>query len=356
MFADYLRAELSTAEHKSTLYYFADRLLLSKQLDDSQKMIIGPEVWTAANELCLSKPSSIKSAMPLVRIPYKQLWMEWTEPNFPITWGALITCVDGFGQGYFRVFYRVNDTPILSTGMLVCFDFVRDVNLIPWRTIPWLRDLYDDGVVEWERVMGPYRIDGKDDAFRVAEAKKQWEAAGKVPQWLNNKTEVDAFWELQKNVFVIQDFAFEQWWAWLRTEWTDSQYAAKIVEALTSTMRQASLVKTVLAILNSKNITDQESVSTLPMPNNLRRKMPTQKKLYAHHLLKIDLTKSQRNRAAAYGLSVEEMRAHLVRGHFKVRKSGIFWWSPFVRGSAKEGIVTKDYEISKQKEKSESSK
>lgn len=27
-----------------------------------------------------------------------------------------------------------------------------------------------------------------------------------------------------------------------------------------------------------------------------------------------------------------EVDAHLVRGHFKRRKSGIFWWSPFVRG------------------------
>jgi len=27
------------------------------------------------------------------------------------------------------------------------------------------------------------------------------------------------------------------------------------------------------------------------------------------------------------------MAAHYVRGHFKQRKSGVYWWSPFVRGS-----------------------
>ena len=27
--------------------------------------------------------------------------------------------------------------------------------------------------------------------------------------------------------------------------------------------------------------------------------------------------------------------AHTVRGHFKKTKTGVFWWTPFVRGSGK---------------------
>jgi hypothetical protein len=44
-----------------------------------------------------------------------------------------------------------------------------------------------------------------------------------------------------------------------------------------------------------------------------------------------------RNEARAYADGDEPpesmMRRHLVRGHFKVRKSGVSWWRPFLRGS-----------------------
>lgn len=41
----------------------------------------------------------------------------------------------------------------------------------------------------------------------------------------------------------------------------------------------------------------------------------------------------------------EGVTAHTVRGHFKKRKSGLFWWNPFVRGSGKvrerDGYIVK---------------
>jgi len=41
------------------------------------------------------------------------------------------------------------------------------------------------------------------------------------------------------------------------------------------------------------------------------------------------------------------VRSHLVRGHFKRKKNGLFWWSPFMRNrkNAEIGIVDKDYRI-----------
>lgn len=43
-----------------------------------------------------------------------------------------------------------------------------------------------------------------------------------------------------------------------------------------------------------------------------------------------------------------EKRAHLVRGHFKEKKNGLFWWSPFVRcrkNATTVGVVEKDYQL-----------
>lgn len=57
------------------------------------------------------------------------------------------------------------------------------------------------------------------------------------------------------------------------------------------------------------------------------------------------MSKTRKNVLAASGIPTGQHRAHLVRGHFKVRKSGVFWWMPFVRGNQKLGFVHKHYEV-----------
>ena len=39
------------------------------------------------------------------------------------------------------------------------------------------------------------------------------------------------------------------------------------------------------------------------------------------------------------------MRGHFVRGHFKIRKTGVFFWHPHARGDFGRGQIEKDYEI-----------
>ena len=40
-----------------------------------------------------------------------------------------------------------------------------------------------------------------------------------------------------------------------------------------------------------------------------------------------------------------DARAHFVRGQFKCRRTGIFWWTPFIRGDKALGFVSKGYEV-----------
>ena len=52
--------------------------------------------------------------------------------------------------------------------------------------------------------------------------------------------------------------------------------------------------------------------------------------LTALHMLKLSAARCRA--AAAAGMTEQEMRMHWCRGHFKIRKTGVFWWSPHVRG------------------------
>lgn len=40
-----------------------------------------------------------------------------------------------------------------------------------------------------------------------------------------------------------------------------------------------------------------------------------------------------------------EMKLHAVRGHFKRRNTGVFWWNSFLRGHRKNGVIEKHYEV-----------
>lgn len=44
--------------------------------------------------------------------------------------------------------------------------------------------------------------------------------------------------------------------------------------------------------------------------------------------------------------SAQKFSCDEVRGHFKVKKTGVYWWNPFVRGDATKGFVSHDYDAS----------
>jgi len=95
-----------------------------------------------------------------------------------------------------------------------------------------------------------------------------------------------------------------------------------------------------LALLNSRNASELQPVN----PRNKTRKLTGKRLLYSYHLLSIPSRYKQRNVASA-GDDPRQLRAHFVRGHFKVRKSGIFFWSAFQRGNPDLGFVHKDYQL-----------
>lgn len=101
-----------------------------------------------------------------------------------------------------------------------------------------------------------------------------------------------------------------------------------------------------IGLLNCKNFyidMQDEKPSAVELRRRFRR---NKKPLYEHKILDIDLSRFQ-TRNGYKSMGWNDLRAHLVRGHFKRRKSGIFWWSPFVRGNSKLGIITKDYNLNK---------
>jgi hypothetical protein len=97
----------------------------------------------------------------------------------------------------------------------------------------------------------------------------------------------------------------------------------------------------VLELLQSKNATDISPLVDFSRVNHQRaqRNKPL---FFSYHIVSIPERYKQRHIADGSG---REIRAHYVRGHFKVRKTGIFFWSAYQRGNPTLGFVHKDYEL-----------
>jgi hypothetical protein len=79
---------------------------------------------------------------------------------------------------------------------------------------------------------------------------------------------------------------------------------------------------------------------------NRRRLHASKRPLREFIVTRLDLSRGTTNRGIASGMSRDAARQHLVRGHFKTRKSGIYWWSPFVRGRSDQAVPRERYAVS----------
>ena len=112
--------------------------------------------------------------------------------------------------------------------------------------------------------------------------------------------------------------------------------------------------KIVFDVLSCKNV----SLTPVEPPEKLNKKRIKKGKqpLYRYHVLTVDLDKGRKQSGVGRGANLGTMPVHLCRGHFKEyttekplfgRVTGRFWWQPYARGKAENGVVMKDYEIKK---------
>lgn len=112
-----------------------------------------------------------------------------------------------------------------------------------------------------------------------------------------------------------------------------------------------ALILEILLFLNTKNVTkhvyipnkhENKSIPINVLPFYTYKVLDIfhEKKTYGSLKEVIDFTKENKN-------SYTERRACIVRGHFKNRSTGIFWWSDFVRNKKNidKGFVDKDYRL-----------
>jgi hypothetical protein len=101
-------------------------------------------------------------------------------------------------------------------------------------------------------------------------------------------------------------------------------------------------VMSAVAIINSPAVSaiDPADIIKLNRQRTRRGKQP----LVDYHTVHIRPEVARQIRAAtSNGQECDGVRLHWRRGHFKARKTGLFWWSPHLAGQKELGMVEKDY-------------
>ena len=105
---------------------------------------------------------------------------------------------------------------------------------------------------------------------------------------------------------------------------------------------EAPFVTSFVMMLNSRNAIEHEKEDRIKLNRaRVRRGKPA---LLPYSVTRLHLSKRIQT-ARANGMTHEQARQHIVRGHFKIRRTGIFWWTPFLRGDARQPVERTAYEV-----------
>lgn len=283
----------------------------ASKLARAERFVLDRQVIEAAKQLAKSNPKSLVSALPLCRAPYATTWFEWTDATGKA--GCLVESDDEGRQGImtFASAERLNDAdkpvPIIS-GVSSWFDYGGDAITYAkhhWREVLPHRPDYQQVFDRWNPGFDPSIAQNKED--------EAWLRLGKVyAQWLSPHAA-----GLMK----------------------DKNWPEELVDVWREMAREAAaLCQYILMMLNSRNAVEHQDhdISRL----NKARVKSDKPPLLAHRVTHLHLSRARLRDAEASGMTRTEMRAHMVRGHFKVRRTGVYWWSAFVRG--RHGTLDRD--------------
>jgi Transposase DDE domain group 1 len=321
--------------------YFGALSALGADIARAECFELSDDIREACDQVAESKPSSILSAMPMMRLPYAKTWIEWTRPpegiyqigsgpaeacSRPVRMGCLFDAPDGLDNGRMNV--AMDWLPGVSDSerephavpYAVYFDWAAGRDMMAMKA-----ELHRAGV----RDLAP---EFSDASFAEAHLRTQWS------RHAADTEELRAVEELHRRAITIPDMVrFAGWWHNM-TPSKDTQLGfAATVDCLWDP------AVAFIVMLNARGATDRkrEDLSKLNRARQKKGKAP----LKEFVVTRLSLSRGTANRAVVHGLDRAAARQHLVRGHFKTRKSGIYWWSPFVRGRADQVVLRERYAV-----------
>lgn len=289
------------------------------ELRESQRFMLDDTVALTIQHVASGRPSSILAARDYIRLPYEQCWFEWADTA--------------------RTKARHSPSPILAA-----------VRLFPAKRVGFLCRQESDNEISIQLAWSGHdkrEIVQTSPLTMVLDRRKTREISATDAQLHALRPDVaqsefaalrllDSWWDMGCSSFHAMAYPPD-----LR-----AAFQQRVIEKQqiyeTDWAGEGSFFCALLIMLNTKNGVALET-SNLAVLNKSRLRSG-KRSLLDHQIVQLRHHRETR-RGNVHGDGGSVARAHLVRGHFKVRQSGVFWWSPFVRGDSSRGVMTHEYRM-----------
>jgi hypothetical protein len=331
-------------------------------IERAERFVLSDQVADAAGNIIRSRPSTLLKAMPLCRLPYPTMWIEWKGGRVgapqtrdrappPAKMGCLI---EGFGNQvgmmtWAWVHFDIPETP--GAAVNVCpFGLVFDWS--PDGDIPALLNVLADeylahhhrsnmldivieaGKTRWLSEMGDETL-----KFVMTDSRPGWD------KFANTPAEVEALRMLTKR---SARWVSRHAWAFFAKAGPALARDPNMQSILwgweQDTVGEGPFMEAVLALLNTRNAVEHAPADLSKL--NRKRVQLGRSPFLSHYVTGLSLSLSEARRGHARGLSREQARGHKVRGHFKLRSTGVYWWHDFERGDRSRPMPAREaYEV-----------
>lgn len=309
----------------------------AKHLQVAECFELSPQVVSACGDVCASKPSSILAATPILKLPYEYTWLEWYAPRsdtylkandklVPDRMGCLLIAEGGDnnrGYAYWAWYHHQMNLTIAPFGIAFDWDLTHPPvmqQLINIHKLPVkLLEAFEK------------RVGNLTEAAAILVNTKRWYDQA------NSDKEIRAFVELEKRATIVPvHFAAP----FIKAYDLDNPNNPGMAQFTDDICGELPFVEAFIIMLNSRHILEK-TIDDFRKLNKARKKAK-KPALKEFTTTKLHLTRTTANRMNALGIDRASARMHLVRGHFKVRRSGVYWWSSFARGHGKT-VQRKEY-------------
>lgn len=327
-------ADVLLAEEGASLPYREMFEQAGNTVARAMRFVLDREIVVAAQLVTEVKPSSIIQGLPLCRLPFPATWFEYAGHDRP---GALSpgTVVPH------RVGLLCQAEPDAPSEISVhVFWQAGKKDRVEHCPVALLADMTADGRIARDPFLEIQKRDASTEGLKQALT-----ATGHIHHHrvAASPRELNAALALSNRIFVMRSRYFAPLAAEIIKQRGNTTLTWLLRQSRADAESEASLLLGILMLLNTRNGTNREPADLARI--NTGRLKRGKRPLLDHWTVTLRLSRGPSRGLARSGVPAHEIRAHLVRGHFKIRKSGIYWWSPHLRGDTALGAVHRKYQV-----------
>nr|WP_250808093.1 hypothetical protein [Neorhizobium tomejilense] len=297
------------------------------RLPEAEVFVLDPTASAMAVSVFLSRPSSIVQALQFVRLPAPKVWIEYSN----------IAVRDAFAKAGNENTWIEGSVFIERTGLLLT---QRD-ELIEMEAIAQFKREDNSRVIELLSAKCAFDTSASTarNLSHAGPRKIDHEATGQAKRYYDLLSRDEK--ESAANADLRTRFSSE-----LHPDYeavipqVGMAHMAKMMAGHANDIYRMFTTQILpgLILINCRNAVEQEAIPA-PLKLNKARRAKGRTEIGPYKLIKLKLRDKVQRRYEEYGGTKRQIAGGLVIGHFKVRKTGVYWWSPFVR---QPGVV-KDY-------------